>query len=130
MPDTVNVDANNVNDIIIGYKKLVDYKKKKLKVAIVFSVLSIISICIGIIGYNVKDPNKKLKEEIQIAKMKKDLHDQIIIPKKPQQILNDSIKSINDYYDVQIENILKKQKLNCIENKDKKCLDSIKLFEK
>ena len=122
-------DPNDVASIIDSFIVIVEHKKKKLRLAIIFTFISITSISLALIGYNVFNPDKQLKQEIQTMKFKKDLHDQLIVPEKYQQSLNDSIQSINEYYSLQLQNLIKKKKLDYIENINAKCLDSLKLFE-
>jgi hypothetical protein len=131
MPSTNNdnkmlADPNDVASIIDSFKLIVKHKKRKLRIAIIFTFISIISISIALVGYNSFDPDKQIKRDIQTAKLNKDLHDKLIVPIKMQQSLNDSIKTINEYYDLQIQNLLKKQKLQYIENQGQKCLDTLK----
>jgi len=134
MPSTNNdsnrADANDVASIIDSFQIIVNDKRKKLRRAIFFTVISIISISAALVSYNFFDPNKQLKDEIQTAKLKKDLHDQFIVPPKPQILVNDSIKSINDNLELQSQNIIQATKLKCIKNNDPKCLKTIKNFEK
>jgi hypothetical protein len=128
--DKIRADPNEVASIIDSFKLIVEDKKRKLQVAKILTLVSILSITVALVGYNFCDPNKELKQDIQKMKLKKDLNSQEIIPIKVQQSLNDSIKSLNDYYDYQIQNLIKKRKLKCVENNDSQCLDSLKLLEK
>jgi hypothetical protein len=128
--DKANADPNVVPEIIDGYILIVKDKKRKLRNAVLLTLVSILSICIALVGYNLFDADKDIKHSIQQMKLEKELHDQVIAPVKPQQTLNDSIKSVNDYYDLQVQNEIKRRKLGCMLNHDQKCLDSIKLLEK
>ena len=135
MPSTNNdenmlADTNDVASIIDSFKIIVASKKKKLLIAKISTIVSIISICAALVGYNYFDPDKQLKREIQTTKLQKELHDQSVLPVKAQQSLNDSLKVINDFYDLQMQNSIKKKKLKCIENNDQKCLDTLKTLEK
>lgn len=126
--DSITADPNDVASIIDSFRLIVEDKRKKLEVAKIFALISILSITAALIGYNYCDPNKELKQQIQTLKLKKDCQD--VILQKEQKNINDSIKSQNEYYDYQIQNILKKRKLNCIEKGDSKCLDTLKVLEK
>lgn len=130
MSDKANADPNVVPEIIDGYIIIVRDKKRKLRNAVLLTIVSILSLCAALVGYNVFDGDKEIKHAIQQKKLEKELHDQVIAPVKVQQTINDSIKSVNDYYDLQIQNVIKKRKLDCILDHDQKCLDSIKLLEK
>ncbi len=135
MPSTNNddeslADPNDVASIIDGFKIIVDNKKKKLGVAKIFTLISIISLSVALVGYNFYDPDKQLKREIQLTKLQKDLNNQKIIPLKLQQSENDSIKIDNEFYDLQLQNLLKKKKINCFRNNDLKYYDTLKNFEK
>ena len=128
--DNMLADPNDVASIIDSFKLIVKHKKNKLRTAIIFTFISIISISLALVGYNFFDSDKQLKREIQTAKLNKDLRDQLIVPIKVQQSLNDSIKTINDFYDLQMQNEIKKQKLNCMQNNNQKCSDTIKKYSK
>ncbi|MFT3908257.1 MAG: hypothetical protein QM737_02430 [Ferruginibacter sp.] len=124
--DGVNADPNVVTEIIEGFSIIVADKKRKLKNAITATFISIFSICIALIGYNLLDTHKEIKQEIQLMKLKKELHDQAITPVKSQQSINDSIRLINEYYDAIILKELKMRKFDCIKTNNKPCLDSLK----
>lgn len=128
--DSVRADPNDVASIIDSFKLIVDDKRKKLKVAKIFTFISILSITAALVGYNYCDPDKKLKQEIQSAKLKKELDNQEVAKPKMQQSINDSIKLVNDFYDNQIQNTIKRRKLDCITKGDVKCLDTLKLLDK
>lgn len=128
--DKISADPNDVASIIDSFILIVKDKKKKLQVAKLFTLISIISITTALVGYNYCDPDKLIKQKIQTLKLEKDLNSQKIIKVKSQQILNDSLKSVNDFYDFKMQNILKKRKLECIKKNDIKCLNNIKLLEK
>ena len=135
MPSTnedanVKADPNDVASIIDSFKLIVEYKRKKLQVAKFFTFISIFSITAALVGYNFCDPDKEAKQKLQTMKLKKELSNQEIVKPKTQQTINDSIKAVNDYFDYQIQNSIKKRKLKCIENSDSKCLDSLKLLDK
>jgi len=135
MPSTnndekISADPNDVASIIDSFKLIVQDKKKKLEVAKFFTLISILSLTASLVGYNYYDPNKAIKQELQTKKLQKEISTQEVVKTKAQQSINDSIKSINDYYDYQIQNILKQRKLNCIKTNDSRCLDSLKLLDK
>jgi len=123
-------DPNDVASIIDGFNLIVEHKKKKLQVAKTFTFISIISLCAALIGYNVYAPDKELNRDINTAKLKKELNDQSIKKNYIHQSINDSMRLMNEYYSLQMQNLINKRKLYCIENKDQKGLDSIKKFEK
>jgi hypothetical protein len=120
-------DPNDVASIIKSYNSVVEDKRKKLELAKIFTLCSIISITVALVCYNCLDPNKDIKQEIRIMKLKKDNGYQEV--PKAQQNINDSIKSLNEYDSLQIQNILLEKKLKCIENNDTTCLKFLKLFE-
>jgi hypothetical protein len=126
--DKVSADPNDVASIIDSFKLIVEDKKKKLQVAKIFTFISIFSITAALVGYNYCDPDKVLKQQIQTLKLKKDLSNQEVIKPKQQITTNDSIKAVNDFYDYQIQNIIKTRKLDCIKKGDVKCLDTLKLL--
>lgn len=126
--DKVSADPNDVASIIDSFKLIVKYKKTKLQVAKVFTFISIFSITAALVGYNYCDPDKILKQQIQTLKLKKDLSNQEVIKPKQQTTINDSIKAVNDFYDYQIQNVIKTRKLDCIKKSDVKCLDTLKLL--
>ena len=128
--DSVRADPNDVANIIDCFILIVDDKRKKLKVAKIFTFISIFSITAALVGYNYCDPNKVIKQELQTKKLKKEISTQEVVEIKVQHSINDSIKSINEFYDFQFQNIIKKKKLKCLENGDTKYLDSLKLLEK
>ncbi len=127
--EKISADPNDVASIIDSFKLIVQDKKKKLKVAKFFTLISILSLTASLIGYNYCDPNKSIKQELQAQRLKKEISTQEVVKIKPQQSVNDSIQSINLYYDYKIQNLIKKKKLKCVENGDGKCLDSLKLLE-
>ncbi len=128
--EKISADPNDVASIIDSFKLIVEDKKKKLEVAKFFTLVSILSLTASLVGYNYCDPNKSIKQELQAQKLKKEISNQEVVKTKPQQSINDSIQSMNLYYDYQIQNVIKKKKLKCVENGDTKCLDSLKLLEK
>jgi len=128
--DKISADPNDVASIIDSFKLIVQDKKKKLEVAKLFTLISILSLTASLVGYNYCDPNKAIKQELQTQKLKKEISTQEVVKTKVQQSINDSIKSINEFYDYQIQNVIKKKKLKCVENGDTKCIDTLKLFEK
>jgi hypothetical protein len=128
--DKISANPNDVPSIVDSYNFIITDKKKKLKVAQIFTLISIFSIMIALVSYNYLDPNKDIKKEIKIMKLKKDLSNQEIVKVKAQQNINDSINSFNEYYSYQIQNILLQRKLKCIENDDTTCFKALKLFEK
>lgn len=131
IPSTNNTgtsaDPSDIPDIIKCYKNIVTEKERKLQTAKIFTFISMASLILAIAGYNYCDPDKALKQDIQTMKLKKELNSLEFV--KVQQKINDSIKSLNEYYDYQIQNILKQKKLECIESGDIKRLESLKLFE-
>ncbi len=95
---------NDVASIIESYKKMISNAKRELKVAIVATLISILSIIVAIVGYNQCDPNKKIKEELQTLKIEKEIsvtkkeisanYKEINSTTNAQKQLNDSIKTI------------------------------------
>ena len=81
-------------------------------------------------GDSVKIGTPILSISNETQKLMKEISTQEVVKTKPQQSVNDSIQSMNLYYDYQIQNVIKKKKLKCVENGDTKCLDSLKLLEK
>jgi hypothetical protein len=78
LPSTNNderfsADPNDVASIIDSYKFIVNHKKFKLKIAKLFTLIAIISLSASLVGYNYCDPNKALKQEAQIQKLKKEI---------------------------------------------------------
>lgn len=128
--DNVRADPNDVASIIDSFIVIVDDKKRKLSRAKVFTFISIFSITAALVGYNFCDPDKILKQKIQSAKLQKELSNQDVTKPKTQQTINDSIKLVNDFYDNQIQNTIKKRKLDCVVKGDSKCLDTLKLLDK
>jgi hypothetical protein len=128
--DSTRADPNDVASIIDSFILIVDDKRKKLRIAKIFTFISIFSITAALIGYNYCDPDKTLKQEIHTAKLKKELNDQEFTKQKMQQSINDSIKLVNDFYDNQIQNTIKKRKLDCVAKEDVKCQDSLKHTDK
>lgn len=128
--DKISAYPNSVPSIIDSYKFIITDKKRKLNVAKKYILFSIASIMIALVSYSYLDPNKDIKQEIKTMKLNKDLSNQVIIKVKAQQNINDSIKSLNEYYSFQIQNILLQRKLECIENNDTSCFQAVKLFEK
>lgn len=128
--DSVRADPNEVASIIDSFKVIVEDKKKKLSVAKYLTFISIFSITAALIGYNYCDPDKVLKNEIQRAKLRKELSNQYLEESKKQQILNDSIKLINDFYDIQMKNTIKRRKLDCLTTGDTICVDRLTLIDK
>jgi len=128
--DNIRADPNDVASIIDSFRVIVEDKKRKLSVAKIFTFISIFSITAALVGYNYCDPDKILKQQIQTAKLQKDLSNQDVAKPKKQQSITDSIKLVNDFYDSKIQNELKQRKLDCVTKGDSKCLDSLKLLEK
>jgi hypothetical protein len=128
--DKVSADPNDVASIIDSFKLIVEDKKKKLQTAKVFTFISIFSITAALVGYNYCAPDKIIKQQIQTSKLKKDLSNQEVVKPKQQTSINDSIKAVNDFYDYQIQNVIKIRKLNCVKRGDKKCMDTLKLIDK
>jgi hypothetical protein len=128
--DKISANPNDVPSIVDSYNFIITDKKKKLKVAQIFTLISIFSIMIALVSYSYLDPNKDIKQEIKVMKLKKNLSEQEIVEVKAQKQINDSINSLNEYYGYRIQNILLQRKLKCIENDDTSCFKAIKLFEK
>jgi len=126
--DDLRADPNDVASIINSFQVIVEDKRRKLNIAKIFSFISILSITAALIGYNYCDPDKELKMHIQTLKLKKDLSSQEIIKPKQQSEINDSIKLVNDYLDLQIQNIIKEKKIEYIKKGNINGLDSLKLF--
>ena len=126
----ISADPNDVASIIDSFKLIVEDKRKKLDIAKLFTLVSILSITTALIGYNYFDPNKELKIELQLLKLKKEIDGQELSKVKLQQYINDSMKSSNDFYDYQIQNVVKTKKLNYIKTNNFKGLDTLKRFEK
>lgn len=124
---SLSADPNNVPSIIDSFKFIVNEKRKKLRNAKILSVISTISIAVSLVGYNSCDQDKAIKQEIQTAKLKKDLIAQQ--QQKEQQIINDSIKLVNDFYAFQAQNIVKKRLLDCIKNNREGCDQIMKLLQ-
>ena len=120
-----SADPNDVASIIDSFILIVADKKKKLKVAKIFTLISICSLTAALVGYNYCDPNKELKQDIQIQKLKKELNENDVAKVNPQTAINDSIEALNKYYDHRIEYLIKQKKLECVEKGDAKCLDSL-----
>jgi hypothetical protein len=99
-------DPNVVPEIIDSFKATVEDKKRKLSIALVFTVISMISICVALIGYSALDPDKEIKKE------------------------NSRIKLINDNKDIKFQNSIKSRMLDDLTKKDFKHLDSIKNYNK
>lgn len=123
-------DPNVVPEIIEGFVLIVADKKRKLRIAVTWTIFSILSICIALTGYNLFDGNRELKREIETAKLKKDLSTQAITVTRPQQQQNDSVKLMNDYYDYCIQNELKKRKFDCIQTGSQECADKVNAMSK
>jgi hypothetical protein len=123
--DDMRADPNDVASIIDSYIIIVEDKKRKLRIAKIMTFISIISVSIALVGYNLFDKNKEIKQDIQTMKLKMELNNQRIKPEIPQQNINDSIRLSNEYYDFQIQNAIKKRKLQCIETGNLKSLDSL-----
>lgn len=128
--DSQNADPNVVPEIIESFQLIVADKKRKLRWAVFLTFVSMFSICIALIGYNLFDSNKEIKINLQAAKLKKDLHDQNFVDPKSQQLTNDDLKLKNDFLDLSIQNEIKRRKLECVKTNDQKCLDSLKMIEK
>ncbi len=127
--DSIRADPSDVASIIDSFQIIVLDKKRKLEIAKVFTFISILSITIALVGYNICDPDKKIKTEIQTMKLIRELSSQEVSKDKKQQNINDSIKLVNDFYDNQILNILKQRKLKYLESNDIKGLEALKLLE-
>jgi|GEM_PF-3554874 hypothetical protein len=127
MPGSVAADANVIPEIIEGYQRILGNKITKLNIAIAATFISMLSLSIAIVGYNYYDPDKKIKSDIQQAMLKKELFDKKI---HQQSAINDSIKLVNEYYEYQFQNEIKRRKLDCLKHNSLKCVDSLKTFEK
>lgn len=68
-----SADPNNVASIIDSYKFIVNHKKFKLKIAKLFTLISIISLSASLVGYNYCDPDKALKQELKTKQFQKDI---------------------------------------------------------
>jgi len=128
--DSANADPNVVPEIIESFMIMVADKKKKLRMAIFGTIVSVISICFALIGYNVFDSNKEIKQKIQKEALKKELNDKTVKTIKAQQTINDSVKLENESYDLRMQNELKQRKLDCILSNNQKCVDTLKALEK
>ncbi len=117
--------VDDVQNIIDTFKLIVEDKKKKMIVARFLTLISILSLMISLVGYNYCNPEKTLKQQIKIAALEKELYlNRSALPKK-QSVINDSINLVNLYLDAQIQHIIKQKMLECIQNGNKKCIDSI-----
>jgi len=72
MPGSSAADPNAVEEIIKAHVEITSKKMRRLKVAIIATVISILSICVALVGYNLMDPDLSLKRELTTLKLKKD----------------------------------------------------------
>jgi hypothetical protein len=121
-----SADPNDVASIIDSFIVIVADKKRKLRLAKIFTLISIVSLCAALVGYNYCDPNKALKQRIQVEKLNKELSSNAVLTPLRLQTLNDSIHSLNTYYDNRTQNWLKQKRLECLEKGDTQCLETLK----
>lgn len=72
MPGSVKADPNVVTEIIYAHTKIVSIKRRRLRNAIIATVISMLSLCAALAGYNALDPNLKLKNSITLLKFQKE----------------------------------------------------------
>lgn len=72
MPGSSAADPNAVEEIIKAHVEITSKKMRRLKVAIIATVISILSICVALVGYNLMDPDLSLKREINTMKIQKE----------------------------------------------------------
>ena len=108
-------DPNVVASIIDSYQITVEKKRKQLLVAKIAAFISILSICLALFGYNYFDPDKSIKQKIQAAKLNKELKGEISVPVRSQQNINDSLRLMNEYYDLQFQIITKQNQIKSIQ---------------
>lgn len=72
MPSSVKADPNVISEIIEGHILIVNIKRIRLRNAIIATVISMMSLCVAMAGYNILDPNLKLKQEINTLKLRKE----------------------------------------------------------
>jgi hypothetical protein len=84
--EEAKADPNNVASIIDSYSHEVEDKSKKLKLAKIFTFISVVSIAAAITGYNYCDPDKKMKADLQKEKLRNELYDVQI-----KNIVNDKL---------------------------------------
>ncbi|HVZ96608.1 MAG TPA: hypothetical protein VG847_07020 [Chitinophagaceae bacterium] len=128
--EEAKADPNVVPEIIDSFQIIVDEKKKRLQTAKAATLISIISLCIALVGYNALDPNKNLKAAIQKAKLEKTLNDNATKQPAATQAFVDSMKIQNDSLDMLYQHTLKKKIIECLTTNNAACIDSLKKLEK
>ncbi len=101
IPSKVEANPNEVKVIIEGYEKIVGKRSRRLKIALIAAMISMVSLGTAIIGYHLTDPNQEIKSEIRDLKLKK------------------------EQYELQMQTILDSEKLECLEQNDLVRLDSL-----
>ncbi len=122
IPGSIKADPNKADKIQEAHKEIIKRKIRRLQNAIIATIFSIISLSVALVGYNRLDPNRELKSEIKKLKLNKERAEQI---QNPLYQRVDSLKKVNEYYEFQLKSLLNKQKLECLQEKNKKCLDSL-----
>jgi len=121
--DEYAADPNHIPSIIRSFLKIVSDKKVRLKRANIWVGLSIISLTIALVGYNIFDPHTKLRAEItnldQIKK-KKELEQEVYWSLKM-----DSLENLNKLLDLQYSLAVSKTREDCFYKQKIICPDSL-----
>lgn len=126
MPSSLKANPNNISKIIEGYMLVVNAKAKKLNNALIATVISMISICIALIAYNVLEPNKDLKKELVQRKLLKELHENTIVVPSVRQGINDSIKQESDFYEYKNQLYINYRRSQLLQSNDTTGINNLK----
>lgn len=111
MPGSASADPAVVEEIKKAHKQIVQRKIRKLNHALIAAIISIVSLCVALIGYNISDPSRDIKAEIQQLELEKERMENY---QDPLQSTIDSLEQMKLYYELQLQIIQNKEKYDSI----------------
>jgi len=122
MPDVNKVHANNVEEIIEEHNAILESKQKRLRWALIFTIISIVSLSVALVVYSLFDPNRDIKAEIRQLELEKEKVENSIMPLQSKV---DTLKQMDLFYDLQLKIIKNKEKYDSIVQENPELAESL-----